>query len=112
MKVLSKPSSVWKMIGNLSPQQKEDVEAIGFGGLLEINMESNVTDMYPWLVDKFIPNGQMLRISDGKEIVVTAEDVADVLQLPRNEAKPVEEYNIVRSGYDEFDAVNKEWHER
>uniref|UniRef100_A0A803L2I1 Ubiquitin-like protease family profile domain-containing protein n=1 Tax=Chenopodium quinoa TaxID=63459 RepID=A0A803L2I1_CHEQI len=67
---------------NFSPEQKQVVEEIGFGGLLHLKLKTLNRQMLPWLVEKFNAGSCMFTIATGKEFVVTRNDICDVFCLP------------------------------
>uniref|UniRef100_A0A803MZA6 Ubiquitin-like protease family profile domain-containing protein n=1 Tax=Chenopodium quinoa TaxID=63459 RepID=A0A803MZA6_CHEQI len=67
---------------NFSPEQKQDVEEIGFGGLLHLKLKTLNRQMLPWLVENFNAGSCMFTIATGKEFVVTRNDICDVFCLP------------------------------
>uniref|UniRef100_A0A803MUZ1 Ubiquitin-like protease family profile domain-containing protein n=1 Tax=Chenopodium quinoa TaxID=63459 RepID=A0A803MUZ1_CHEQI len=67
---------------NFSPEQKQAVEEIGFGGLLHLKLKTLNRQMLPWLVENFNAGSCMFTIATGKEFVVTRNDICDVLCLP------------------------------
>uniref|UniRef100_A0A803MJY0 Ubiquitin-like protease family profile domain-containing protein n=1 Tax=Chenopodium quinoa TaxID=63459 RepID=A0A803MJY0_CHEQI len=67
---------------NFSPEQKQAVEEIGFGGLLHLKLKTLNRQMLPWLVENFNAGSCMFTIATGKEFVVTRNDIYDVFCLP------------------------------
>uniref|UniRef100_A0A803N9H9 Uncharacterized protein n=1 Tax=Chenopodium quinoa TaxID=63459 RepID=A0A803N9H9_CHEQI len=67
---------------NFSPEQKQVVEEIGFGGLLHLKLKTLNRQMLPWLVENFNAGSCMFTIATGKEFVVTRNDICDVFCLP------------------------------
>uniref|UniRef100_A0A803MQG9 Ubiquitin-like protease family profile domain-containing protein n=1 Tax=Chenopodium quinoa TaxID=63459 RepID=A0A803MQG9_CHEQI len=67
---------------NFSPEQKQAVEEIGFGGLLHLKLKTLNRQMLPWLVENFNAGSCMFTITTGKEFVVTRNDICDVFCLP------------------------------
>uniref|UniRef100_A0A803N393 Ubiquitin-like protease family profile domain-containing protein n=1 Tax=Chenopodium quinoa TaxID=63459 RepID=A0A803N393_CHEQI len=62
---------------NFSPEQKQAVEEIGFGGLLHLKLKTLNRQMLPWLVENFNAGSCMFTIATGKEFVVTRNDICD-----------------------------------
>uniref|UniRef100_A0A803MGE8 Ubiquitin-like protease family profile domain-containing protein n=1 Tax=Chenopodium quinoa TaxID=63459 RepID=A0A803MGE8_CHEQI len=67
---------------NFSPEQKQAIEEIGFGGLLHLKLKTLNRQMLPWLVENFNAGSCMFTIATGKEFVVTRNDICDVFCLP------------------------------
>uniref|UniRef100_A0A803LEJ7 Ubiquitin-like protease family profile domain-containing protein n=1 Tax=Chenopodium quinoa TaxID=63459 RepID=A0A803LEJ7_CHEQI len=67
---------------NFSPEQKQAVEEIGFGGLLHLKLKTLNRQMLPCLVENFNAGSCMFTIATGKEFVVTRNDICDVFCLP------------------------------
>uniref|UniRef100_A0A803LLD9 Ubiquitin-like protease family profile domain-containing protein n=1 Tax=Chenopodium quinoa TaxID=63459 RepID=A0A803LLD9_CHEQI len=67
---------------NFSPEQKQAVEEIGFGGLLHLKLKTLNRQMLPWLVENFNAGSCMFTIATGKEFVVIRNDICDVFCLP------------------------------
>uniref|UniRef100_A0A803LBF6 Ubiquitin-like protease family profile domain-containing protein n=1 Tax=Chenopodium quinoa TaxID=63459 RepID=A0A803LBF6_CHEQI len=67
---------------NFSPEQKQAVEEIGFGGLLHLKLKTLNRQMLHWLVENFNAGSCMFTIATGKEFVVTRNDICDVFCLP------------------------------
>ncbi|XP_021758664.1 uncharacterized protein LOC110723627 [Chenopodium quinoa] len=70
------------LLQNFSPEQKQVVQEIGFGGLLHLKLKTLNRQMLPWLVENFNAGSCMFTIATGKEFVVTRNDICVVFCLP------------------------------
>ncbi|PWA57675.1 ulp1 protease family, C-terminal catalytic domain-containing protein [Artemisia annua] len=80
--------SLHRLLPNLSPKQREDVNEIGFGAVLRFSIKDVPTRLGYWLLDNFDEDRCVLNV-DGKEISITRETVRDVLGIPMGDV-PVE----------------------
>ncbi|PWA51308.1 hypothetical protein CTI12_AA463700 [Artemisia annua] len=80
--------SLHRLLPNLSPMQREDVNEMGFGAVLGFSIKDVPTRLCYWLLDNFDEDRCVLNV-DGKEISITRETVRDVLGLPMGNV-PVE----------------------
>ncbi|KAL8493511.1 hypothetical protein ACS0TY_024646 [Phlomoides rotata] len=88
-----RPKGLRNLMQLFNDQQKDDVKSIGFGGILELQLNrcSN-HKMLLWLVENFNCSGRVLTVDNYRSFVITPDDVYDVLMLPRNEGVPVLKY--------------------
>ncbi|PWA36938.1 hypothetical protein CTI12_AA595100 [Artemisia annua] len=73
--------SLHRLLPNLSPKQREDVNEMGFGAVLGFSIKDVPTRLTYWLLDNFDEDRCILNV-DGKEISITRETVRDVLGIP------------------------------
>ncbi|KAL8501514.1 hypothetical protein ACS0TY_020876 [Phlomoides rotata] len=89
----SRCRGLFELIQNFNQKQKNDIENVGFGGLLHLKLRTNPNQcMLKWLVDNFNPSSCMLQIDGLRGFAVTPDDVFDVFMLPRNPGVPVLSY--------------------
>ncbi|KAL8536634.1 hypothetical protein ACS0TY_011997 [Phlomoides rotata] len=89
----SRPRGLFELIQNFNQKQKDDIESVGFGGLLHLKLNKTSNQcMLKWLVDNFNFSSRMLQLDGLRGFAVTPDDVYDVFMLPRNPGVPVLSY--------------------
>ncbi|XP_056690703.1 uncharacterized protein [Spinacia oleracea] len=64
-----------KLIKDFTPEQKAVVEEIGFGGLLELQLNRKNTQMMYWCIKCFDGVSSLFTVSDSKQFEITDYDV-------------------------------------
>ncbi|PWA54300.1 hypothetical protein CTI12_AA426940 [Artemisia annua] len=80
--------SLHRLLPNLSPKQREDVNEMRFGAVLGFSLKDVPTRLSYWLLGNFDEDRCVLNV-DGKEISITRETIRDVLGIPMGNV-PVE----------------------
>ena len=94
---MSSVASMTYFVKILNDNKKQVVKEIGFGGLLDINLDKELKrGLYPFLVLNFKPNAKILTIGDQK-ISFNSADMSNVLGIPHT-AKLVIEVSKRKSG--------------
>lgn len=75
-------SSVYRVVSSLSNVQKKVVREIGFGSLLDLKATHLPLQLAYWLVVHFDAGNCSLSLPNEQPLVITEEDVHDVLGLP------------------------------
>lgn len=75
-------SCVYRVVSSLSNVQKKDVREIGFGSLLDLKATHLPLQLAYWLVVHFDAGNCSLSLPNEQPLVITEEDVHDVLGLP------------------------------
>ncbi|XP_056692520.1 uncharacterized protein [Spinacia oleracea] len=89
------PTTLYKLLvgdrnfKGLTEKQKDDVHAIGFGRLLDLQIEELPWDLCRWLVKNFDPFHSSLLLDTGK-MKITLDDVYVSLGLPKGAKKVIE----------------------
>ncbi|KAL3613257.1 hypothetical protein CASFOL_042880 [Castilleja foliolosa] len=58
---------------------------MGFGGLLEFNIAETPSTLGYWLIENFDPMACVVKLQEGREMLVEADDVTHVLRIPNGE---------------------------
>ncbi|KAL8492103.1 hypothetical protein ACS0TY_023648 [Phlomoides rotata] len=95
------PRKLLNLLEILNEKQKTDVRSIGFGGLFSLNL-TKCSDhrILSWLIKNFNSKSRVLYIDGHRFFAITADDIYDVLMLPRNECSPVLKYTRKEDGAD------------
>ncbi|KAL8473568.1 hypothetical protein ACS0TY_030413 [Phlomoides rotata] len=95
------PRKLLNLLEILNEKQKADVRSIGFGGLFSLNL-TKCSDhrILSWLIKIFNSKSRVLYIDGHRFFAITADDVYDVLMLPRDECSPVLKYTRKEDGAD------------
>ncbi|GJW13821.1 ulp1 protease family, C-terminal catalytic domain-containing protein [Tanacetum coccineum] len=75
------PISLFRIMTNLTEEQRKSVREMGFGGILEYRLSEIPTRLGYWVLDKFDEDSCSL-IFSGNTIPVTREAVHEVLGIP------------------------------
>lgn len=103
IKIRSAPSNICKMIFSLDSQQMATVNEIGFGNILEFNMDSYPTGMGYWLVKNY--DAETCTLNVGSHLIqITPELVHKIFGIPMGKIE-VEEHQRPRDS----DPVVAEW---
>ncbi|VFQ83778.1 unnamed protein product [Cuscuta campestris] len=82
LKSRSSPHLITKTMKQLNDLQREEVERIGFGSILGMNILELPGRLGYWLVKNFDARRSSLVLPDGTKLHMTASDVHSVLGLP------------------------------
>ncbi|KAL3636491.1 hypothetical protein CASFOL_018790 [Castilleja foliolosa] len=64
---------------------RDTVRSMGFGGLLEFNIAETPSTLGYWLLENFDPMACVVKLQEGRELRVEAEDVTHVLGIPNGD---------------------------
>ena len=78
------PTNLFRVISQLSNEQKQALREIGFGDLIDYKILDVPTRLAYWLLDRFDEETCSLDVN-GKKIEITREVVRDVLGVPMGE---------------------------
>ncbi|KAK9724641.1 hypothetical protein RND81_05G088800, partial [Saponaria officinalis] len=95
-------------IQNFTKEQRAAVIDIGFGGLLELKIESIPKSIVPMIVKCFEHNSYMFRATNTKEFLLSKYDVYDVFCLPK-ERDRVQLTATGHSKQSQEDNLKNEW---
>ncbi|GKA42690.1 retrovirus-related pol polyprotein from transposon TNT 1-94 [Tanacetum coccineum] len=84
IKARSSPRDLVKIINGLTPLQKEDVIEMGFGSFLNDNFQINTTPtkLGLWVVENFDPDKCIIRMNDGRSILITSKMINEMIGIP------------------------------
>ncbi|KAL3649851.1 hypothetical protein CASFOL_006254 [Castilleja foliolosa] len=69
----------------LTDVQRDTVRSMGFGGLLEFNIAETPSTLGYWLLENFDPMACVVKLQEGRELRVEADDVTHVLGIPNGD---------------------------
>ncbi|KAL3630436.1 hypothetical protein CASFOL_023420 [Castilleja foliolosa] len=69
----------------LTDVQRDTVRSMGFGGLLEFNIAETPSTLGYWLFENFDPMACVVKLQEGRELRVEADDVTHVLGIPNGD---------------------------
>lgn len=76
-----RPHKFMEIIKKLSPEQLDIIKSMGFGVLLDLNMSTLNRILISWMATNIDPENKTLRLSGGRLISLTCEDVGRLLGL-------------------------------
>ncbi|KAL3633916.1 hypothetical protein CASFOL_022678 [Castilleja foliolosa] len=82
MKTRNAGYALIRVFKRLSMEQRKIVESMGFGGLLDFNVAETPSTLGYWLLENFDPMACVIKLRDGRELRVEADDVTHVLGIP------------------------------
>lgn len=103
-----RPNELVKLIKDLSSQQVQDVNDIGFGGLCSLHLTQSPTTMIPFLIKSFNPGSWVFRIDAVNKFVVSKFDVHEVFLLPMGDYE-VEEISTGRGSKESDNILKREF---
>lgn len=83
IKTRSSPKSLKDALKDLSMEKKEAVRQMGFGSILELQIETIPAKVAFWVVQHFCSKTCTIKLNRGKEIKITEELVHKVTGFPR-----------------------------
>ena len=103
VRIRNPPGNLYRVITQLSDQQKKDVRSMGFGELLEFKINDIPTRLGYWLLDKFHADTCILDLN-GRRISITPELVNNMLGVPRGDV-----HIQARDNADYRNPLTKQW---
>ena len=103
VRIRNPPGNLFRVITQLSDQQKKDVRSMGFGELLEFKINDIPTRLGYWLLDKFDADTCILDLN-GRRISITPELVNNMLGVPRGDV-----HIQARDNADYRNPLTKQW---
>uniref|UniRef100_A0A803KPH1 Uncharacterized protein n=1 Tax=Chenopodium quinoa TaxID=63459 RepID=A0A803KPH1_CHEQI len=100
-----------KVLKDLPPQHKDAINDLGFGGFLHLTLDAHNGSFSEELVNSFDPDRTSLKLFNGKEILITEEDVHVVYGLPQGPVKikePRTNFNFDKKDSEVSDEERKE----
>ncbi|KAL3628015.1 hypothetical protein CASFOL_028117 [Castilleja foliolosa] len=82
MKTRNAGYALIRVFNRLSTEQQKTVESMGFGGLLDFKVAETPSTLGYWPLENFDPMACVIKLRDGRELRLEADDVTHVLGIP------------------------------
>uniref|UniRef100_A0A803MUC0 EF-hand domain-containing protein n=1 Tax=Chenopodium quinoa TaxID=63459 RepID=A0A803MUC0_CHEQI len=106
----SGPSYLCRIMEDFSDEQKKDVIEIGFGGLLHMNLQENIShQLYNYIVTHYNPHARNLIVGKKEHAIhIDSSDIADVLGIPFTDI-PAKEISKNKKSINPDEYLKIEW---
>ncbi|KAK9725547.1 hypothetical protein RND81_05G152600 [Saponaria officinalis] len=100
------PHGLYKLIGEMTEEQKLSVKEVGFGGLLELKASNFYHIMLPFLLEAYDSNSNMFIVDESKCCAITPLDVYDIFMIPGEGGMKVDAMSLTKKNYPDMDKVD------